>query len=155
MPEVPSFDDAIVRMLALLRKQGRCCSGVRWVFREEFYRLDRHQVIARASVTTDDDRSARGLYAKGVASGFGCRVFAAFTVDDLVFFWIETCDDPVDAEYRMMPCESGLSVSLLEPLPKAKLVGPLSWAIRRRLSARYRQQLSIDIGVPFRGTVVA
>ena len=155
MPRFPTFDDASDRILAFVRDHARSCSAVRWVFREDFYHLDQHRVVARASVATGDDSLARQVYAKGVASGFGCRVIAGFTAGEFVYCWIETCNDPVDAESKWMPMESGLSVSIRKPLPEATLVGLPSWLWRQWFSFRLRRQMSFDTGVPFRGTLVA
>ncbi len=146
MSDLPPFDEAQSRLIDFLSSMA-ACTKVCWVFREDFYCPDAHQVVVPRQLPSSNSALAMRAYDHGSRMGHGVNLYAAFLHDDYAYCSVLIPQDAEDAERCMI---SGLTLSCRTPLPRVVQVGAVSWLWRRVASSGYRRQIRFNLSAPLR-----
>ena len=141
MNDIPSFEDAVASFEHFLTVQGHP-SKILWVFREDIWKRSASDVALRFPSESKNLALARKVFGEGRKKGL-VDVHAIATVDDMT---AATVWFPKFADEEIQGWNSGMKLSIAQPLPTAKCVDGLMW-LWFRLHPQFRRYQRTEFGV--------
>jgi len=141
MNDIPEFEDAVASFRHFLAEQGHP-STIFWVFREDIWRRSHIDVVLRFPSQIRNLALAKKVFAEGREKGL-VDIHAIASVDDKV---AATVWFPKFTDEEIQGWNSGMKLSIADPLPSAKSVGRLRW-LCFRLQPKFRHYQRCESGV--------
>ena len=141
MNNIPEFEDAVALFRHFLAEQGHP-STIFWVFREDIWKRSPIDVVRRFPSQTRNLALAKKVFAEGREKGL-VDIHAIASVDDKV---AATVWFPRSTDEEIQGWNSGMKLSIADPLPDAKTVGRLRW-LCFRLQPEFRHYQRSEFGV--------
>jgi hypothetical protein len=124
MNEVPAFEDAVARFRRFVAEQG-LPETLYWMFREDLWRRSPASVLVRMPPHSKSLELTRSVFEEGRAKGLvGITAVARVRGGLATTVWY-----PKRAEEEVQGWDTGLKLSVNQPLPLALAVPPLLWAL--------------------------
>lgn len=144
MNDLPDFAEALTQFRLLLGENGHP-TDLFWVFRDDVWKLSPTEVWVKYPSSRQNLRLAEKVFAEGRAKGLveiHAVAVAAGEVAATVWF-------PKYEHEEVQGWNRGMKVSISQPLPRAKTIGPLRWSLLRIVPS-FRQYQKADM---FIGTI--
>jgi hypothetical protein len=135
MTDIPEFDVAVARFQQLLLDSGQPTTPL-WVFRDDVYARTPSVIALRYPPPRENSSLAVKVFNEGRASGF-VAITAIGTTGKVVAATVWFPRTPRD-EVQGWNC--GMKLSMVQPLPNAKLVSGWLWGITQYLPSYRRYQ---------------
>src|SRR5688500_18798614 len=141
MNDIPEFEDAVPFFRYFLAEED-LPSTIFWVFREDIWKRSPIDVVLRFPSQIRNLALAKKVFAEGRKKGL-VDIHAIASVDDKV---AATVWFPKFTDEEIQGWNSGMKLSIADPLPSAKSVGRLRW-LCFRLQPRFRHYQRCELGV--------
>jgi len=135
MNDIPDFAEAVQRFRRFLSESGHS-DQVFWVFRDDICQLSVTRVLVKYPPPSENEALAQKVFAEGRARGLVEITAVAATRNKLAAtIWF-----PKHPHEEVQGWNQGMKISILQPLPRARLVRPLWWKFLRLLPRHRRYQ---------------
>jgi hypothetical protein len=142
MDEIPDFADAFERFRRFLGENGHP-GDVFWVFREDLWQLSPTQSLLRYPPPSENAVLVQKVFAEGRARGL-LQIKAVATAGEKV---AATVWFPKGPSQTVQGWDHGMKLSMVQPLPNARMLAPWRWGLLRLLPRFQRYQiLDVSIG---------
>jgi len=141
MNDIPEFEDVVALFRHFLADQGHP-STIFWVFREDIWKRSPIDVVLRFPSQIRNLALAKKVFAEGREKGL-VDIHAIASVDDKA---AATVWFPKFTGEEIQGWNSGMKLSIADPLPSAKSVGRLKW-LGFRLQPRFRHYQRSEFGI--------
>jgi hypothetical protein len=134
--EIPSLDEAITRLRALLRSEGSHRRDIRWLGRSDVVLLDRSLLVGDP-LPADRPALVQARYSQAAMDQGGVGLHAVGSDVDAVYCILCVPGSSAEAEDQWI---SGLTLRVLQPLHPIEFVGSSAW--QNRLKRQTNEQVS-------------
>jgi hypothetical protein len=142
MNDIPTFEHALESFRRFLIGSGHP-TNIFWVFQEDVWKRSPTDVVLRLPSQTKNLVLARKVFDEGRKEGL-VDLHAIATVDNKVAATIWFPKFPGE---KIQGWECGMKLSIVEPLPRAKIVGFFRWLLFSLLPRfRHRQRFELWVG---------
>lgn len=150
MHDIPEFEDAVAVFRKFLAEQG-LPSTIFWVFREDIWKRSRIDVVLRLPWQIRNLALSKKVFAEGREKGL-VDIHAIASIDDKVV--AATVGFPKFTDEEIRGWNSGMKLSIADPLPSAKSVGRLRW-LCFHLQPKFRHYQRCEFGIGTRAWAAA